>query len=162
MVLQRLLSDFGRPKRARTTNMPEEEAAQLYERRAAELQRLDLCGRRPFPKVGRPTLQSLYEKALILPDSTKHITDKTVLHGWKRGMSVVADVQKVFACAGHAVIEKHEQEHEPASAEPVIEKHEQEHELAAAEPPQKKQRTRVARHHIQWFLSLADRLHVHG
>ena len=77
-------------------------------------------------------------------------------------MSIVADVQEVFACAGHAVIEKHEQEHEPASAEPVIEKHEQEHELAAAEPPHKKQRTRVARNHIQWFLSLADRLHVHG
>ena len=37
----------------------EEEAAQLYERRAAELKRLDLRGRRPFPKVGRPTLQSL-------------------------------------------------------------------------------------------------------
>ena len=61
-------------------------------------------------------------------------------------MSVVADVQEVFACAGHAVIEKHEQEHEPA----------------AAEPPHKKQRTRVARHHIQWFLSLPSRLHVHG
>ena len=61
-------------------------------------------------------------------------------------MSVVADVQEVFACAGHAVIKKHEQEHE----------------LAAAEPPHKKQRTRVARHHIQWFLSLADRLHVLG
>ena len=61
-------------------------------------------------------------------------------------MSVVADVQEVFACAGHAVIEKHEQEHEPA----------------AAEPPHKKQQTRVARHHIQWFLSLANRLHVHG
>ena len=28
MVLQRLLSDFGRPKRARTTTMAEEEAAQ--------------------------------------------------------------------------------------------------------------------------------------
>ena len=56
--------------------MAEEEAAQLYERRAAELKRLDLCGRRPFPKVGRPTLQSLYENALILqvrtdPDSTR-------------------------------------------------------------------------------------------
>ena len=144
--------------------MAEEEAAQLYERRAAELKRLDLCGRRPFPKVGRPTLQSLYENALILqvrtnPDSTKHITDKTV---WKRGKSVVADVQEVFACAGHAIIEKHEQEHEPASAEPVIEEHEQEHEPAAADPPHKKQRTRVARHHIQWFLSLANRLHVHG
>ena len=151
MVLQRLLSDFGRPKSTMTTNMAEEEAAQLHERRAAELKRLDLCGRRPFPKVGRPTLQSLYENALILqvltgPDSTKHITDKTVLHGWKRGMSVVADVQEVFACAGHAVIEKHEQDHE----------------LAAAEPPHKKQRTRVARHHTQWFLSMADRLHVHG
>ena len=160
-------SDFGRPKRARTTNMAEEEAAQLHERRAAELKRLDPCGWRPFPMVGRPTLQSLYENALILqvrtdPDSTKHITDKTVPHGWKRGMSVVADVQEVFACARHAVIEKHEQEHEPASAEPVIEKHEQEYELAAAELPHKKQRTRVARHHIQWSLSLADRLHVHG
>ena len=61
------------------------------------------------------------------PDSTRHITDKTVPHGWKRGMSVLADVEEVFACAGHAVIEKHEQEHEPASGEPVIEKHEQEH-----------------------------------
>ena len=55
--------------------MTEEEAAQLHERRAAELKRL--CGRRPFPKVGRPTLQSLYENALILqvrtdPDSTRH------------------------------------------------------------------------------------------
>ena len=110
--------------------MAEEEAAQLCERRAAELKRLDLCGRRPFAKIGRPTLQSLYENALILqvrtdPDSTKHITGKTVPHGWKRGMSVVADVQEAFACAGHAVIEKHEQEHE----------------LAAAEPPHKKQRT---------------------
>ena len=46
--------------------MAEEEAAQLCERRAAELKRLDLCGRRPFPKVGRPTLQTLYENALIL------------------------------------------------------------------------------------------------
>ena len=81
----------------------------------------------------------------IDPDSTKHITDKTVLHGWTRGISVVADVQGVFACAGLAVIEKHEQEHEPASAEPVIERHEQEHEPAAAEPPHKKLRTRVAR-----------------
>ena len=77
-------------------------------------------------------------------------------------MSVVDDVQEVFACAGHAVIEKDEQEHKPASAEPVIERHEQEHESAAAEPPHKKQRTRVARHHILWFLSLADRIHVHG
>ena len=68
------------------------------------------------------------------PDSTRHITDKTVPHGSKRGVSVVADVQEVFACAGHAVTEKHEQEHEPASAEPVIQKHEQEHEPAAAEP----------------------------
>ena len=126
--------------------MAEEEAAQLWERRAAELKRLGLSGRRRL-KVGRPTLQSLYENALILqvrtdPDSTKHITDKTVPHGWKRGMSVLADVQEVFAGAGHAVIEKHEQEHE----------------LAEAEPPHKKQRTRVARHHIRWFLSLADRL----
>ena len=61
MVLQRLLSDVGRPKRPRTTTMAEEEATQLYERRAAKLKRLDLCGRRPFPIVGRPTLQSLYE-----------------------------------------------------------------------------------------------------
>ena len=53
-------------------------------------------------------------------------------------MSVVADVQEVFACAGHAVIEKHEQEHEPASAVPVIEKHEQEHEPAAPKPLHKK------------------------
>ena len=63
--------------------MAEEEATQLYKRRAAELKRLDLCGRRPFPKVGRPTLESLCDNALILqvrtdPDSTKHITDKTV------------------------------------------------------------------------------------
>ena len=77
-----LVSGDGRPKR----NMAEEEAAQLCERRAAELKRLDLRGRRPFPKVGRPTLQSLYENSLILqvrtdPDSTKHITDKTVPHG---------------------------------------------------------------------------------
>ena len=134
-----------------------------WERRAAELKRLDLCGRRPFPKVGCPTLQSLYENAFILqvrtdPDSTKHITDKTVLHGWKRGMSVVAAVQEVFACAGHAVIEKHEQEHEPASAEPVIEKHEQEHELAAAELLHKKQRTRMARHHIRWCSSVLESL----
>ena len=61
--------------------MAEEEAAQLYERRAGELKRQDPCGPRPFPKVGRPTLLSLYENALILqvrtdPDSTKHITDK--------------------------------------------------------------------------------------
>ena len=48
------------------------------------------------------------------------------------------------------------------SVEPVIEKREQEHEPAAAEPPHKKQRTRVARHHIQWFLSLPNRLQVHG
>ena len=54
--------------------------------------------------------------------------------------------KRYFACVGHAVIEKHEQEHEPA----------------AAEPPHKKQWTRVARHQIQWFLSLADRFHVHG
>ena len=120
-----------------------------------------------FAKPVRECFDCLYENALILqvrtdPDSTKHITDRTVPHGWKRGMSVLADVQEVFACAGHAVVEKHEQEHEPASAEPVIEKREQEHELAVAEPPHKKQRTRVARHHIQWFLSLANRLHVHG
>ena len=85
-------------------------------------------------------------------------------------MSVVADVQEVFACAGHAliekheqehepasaerVIEKHEQEHEPASAERVIEKHEQEHEPASAEPPHKKQRTRVARHPHSMVLDL--------
>ena len=83
--------------------MAEEEAAQLYELRAAELKRLDPCGRRPLPKVGRPTLQRPHENALILqvridPDSTKHITHKTVLHGWKRGVSLVADVQEVFAC----------------------------------------------------------------
>ena len=77
-------------------------------------------------------------------------------------MSVVADFQEVFACAGHAVVEIHEQEHEPASVEPVIDKREQENEPAAAEPPHKKHRTRVARHHIQWFLSLANRLHVYG
>ena len=47
-------------------------------------------------------------------------------------MSVCADVQEVFASAGHAAIEEHEQEHEPA----------------AAEPRYKKQRTRVARRHI--------------
>ena len=61
--------------------MAEEETAQLYERRAAELKRLDLCGRMPFPKVGRPTLQSLYENSLILqvrtyPYSTKRITEE--------------------------------------------------------------------------------------
>ena len=61
-------------------------------------------------------------------------------------MSVLIDVREVFACVGHAVIEEHEQEHEPA----------------AAVPPHKKQRTRVAEHHIQWFLSFADKLHVHG
>ena len=131
--------------------MAEEEVAQHYERRAAELKRLDLCGRRPFSKVGRPTLQCLYEIALIVqvridPYSTRHITDKTVPNGWKRGMNVFADVHEVFASAGHAVIEEHEQEREPV----------------AAEPPHKKQRTRVARHHIRCFLSLADRLHVHG
>ena len=60
-------------------------------------------------------------------------------------MSVFADVHEVFACAGHAVIEEHEQEREPA----------------AAEPSHKKQRTRVTRHPIRWFLSLADRLNVH-
>ena len=54
-------------------------------------------------------------------------------------MSVVADVQEVFACAGHAVIEKHEQEHEPAAVELL---------------------TRNSGH--VWPDSLADRLHVHG
>ena len=39
--------------------MAVEEATQLYERRAAELKRQDLCGRRPFPKVGRPTFAKL-------------------------------------------------------------------------------------------------------
>ena len=68
------------------------------------------------------------------PDSTRHITDKTVPIGWKRGMSVFADMQEVFPGAGHAAIEEHEQEHE----------------LAAAEPPHKKQLTPVARHHTQW------------
>ena len=42
---------------------------------------------------------------------------------------------KVFASVGHAAIEEHEQEHEPAVA-------------AAAEPPRKKQRTRGAKHHM--------------
>ena len=107
--------------------------------------------RATLSKVGRPTLQSLYENALIVqvravPDSTRHITDKTVPNGWMRGMSVFADVHEVSASAGHAVIEEHEQEHE----------------LAAAEPPHKKLRTRVARRHVRWFLSFADRLHVHG
>ena len=123
MVLQRLLSDFGRPKRPRTTTTAEEEAAKLDVRHAAELKRLGLGGQRPPFKVGRPSWQSLYEDALFLqvrtdPDSTRHITDKTVPNGWKRGMSVFADVHEVFFCAGHAVIEEHEQEHEPAAAEP--------------------------------------------
>ena len=86
MVLQRLLSDFERPKRPRTTTTAEEEAAQLNERRAAELKRLGLSGQRPPFKVGRPSLQSLCEDALFLqvrtdPDSTLHITDKTVPNG---------------------------------------------------------------------------------
>ena len=59
-------------------------------------------------------------------------------------MSVSADVQQVFASAGHAGFEEHEQEQEPAAA-------------AAAEPPRKKQRTRVAKHFIHLFLSLVDR-----
>ena len=156
----RLLLLVGRPKRSRTTTTTEEEAAKLNERRAAELKRLGPSGRRPPFKIGRPSLQSLYEGALYLkvrtdPDSARHITDNTVPNGWKRGMSVFADVHEVFACPGHAVIEKHEQEHEqehaPAAEEP-----------AAAEPPHKKQRTPLAEHHIQWFLRLADRLHVHG
>ena len=84
--------------------MAEEEAAQLYELRAAKLKRLDLFGRKPFPKVGRPTLQRPHENVLILlvridPDSTKHIPNKTVLHGCKGGVSVDADVQKVFPCS---------------------------------------------------------------
>ena len=87
MVLQRLLSDFGRPKRPRTTTTAEEGAAKLNERRASELKRLGLSGRRPPFKVGRPSLQSLKEDALFLqvrtdPDSTEHITDKTVPKGW--------------------------------------------------------------------------------
>ena len=103
---------FRTTEEGQDTDIAEEEAAQLYERRAAELKRLDLCGRRPFPKVGRPNLQSLYENALFLQvrtdlDSTKHITDKTVPHGWKRGMSVVADVQdgsfEVFVVFTHTV-----------------------------------------------------------
>ena len=61
----------------------------------------------------------------------------------------MADVQRVFAGAGHAAIEEHEQEDELAAD-------------AAGEPLRKKQRTRVAKHHTHWFLSLADRLHAHG
>ena len=111
--MQRLLSNFGRPKRPKTAPLASSRAAQLHERRAAELKRLGLCGRRPFSK---------YENALVVqvrtdPDSTSHITDKTVPIGWKRGMSVFADVHEVFASAGHAAIEEHEQEHEPAAAE---------------------------------------------
>ena len=146
--MQRLLLDFGRPIRASSAS---DVSLQLHERRAAELKRLGLNEQRHHPKAGRPSLQSLYEKDLAVqvrtdPDSTRHITDKTVPIRWKRGMSVLADVQQIFAGAGHTAIEKHEQEHEPAEAE----------------PPHKKQRTRVARHHIRWFLSLADRLHAHN
>ena len=77
MVLQRLLSDFGRPKRPKTANMAEEEVAQLYELRAAELKRLDLCGRKPFSKVGRPTLQSLCGNALFVLILTPRGTSPT-------------------------------------------------------------------------------------
>ena len=113
MVVQRLLSDSGRPWRAST--------AKLHERRAGELKRLGLSEQRPLPWVGRPSLQSLYERALAAqvradPDSTRHVTDKSVPVGWKRDMSVLAAVQQVFASAGLAAIEEHEQEHELAAA----------------------------------------------
>ena len=153
MWVQRLLSDVGRPRRPKTAPLASDDAAQIHERRAGELKPPALM-QRPRSKVGRPSVQSLYEGALAAkvragPDSTRHITDQSVPVGWKRDMSVLPDVQQVFVSAGHVAIEEHEQEHE------------QEHEpaaAAAAEPPRKKQRTRVAKHHIHWFLSLADRL----
>ena len=40
MVVQRLLSDFGRPRRPKTAPLASDDAAQLHERRAGELKRL--------------------------------------------------------------------------------------------------------------------------
>ena len=106
------------------------------------------------------------ESIIVLVADWISLKDLTIRHC---GRSKGADGQKVDKMGQNAIWGSgvlleipHEQENEPASAEPVIEKHEQEHDPAAAEPPLKKQRTRVARHHIPWFLSLADRLHVHG
>ena len=82
--------------------------------------------------MSRQSFPSDLQLNLMTPRGTS--PTRSVPVGWKRSTNVFSDVQEVFASAGTA-IEEHEQEHEPA----------------AAEPPHKKQRTRVA-----------DRLHVHG
>ena len=120
MLVQRLLADFGRLRRPKTAPLASDDAAQLHERRAGELKRLNLSVQRPLSKLGRPSLQSLYERTLAAqvradPDPTRHITDKSVV-GWKRDMSVLVVVQQVFTSAGRAAIEGQEQEHEPAAA----------------------------------------------
>ena len=72
-----------------------------------------------FPELVARVCKSLYERALAAqvradPDSTRHVTDKSVPVGWKRDMGVLAAVKQVFASAGLAAIEEHEQEHELA------------------------------------------------
>ena len=79
VVVQRLLSDFGRPRRPKTP-LASDDAAQLHERRAGELKRLGLRVQRPLSKVGRPSLQSLHARALaaqVRADPTPRGTSPT-------------------------------------------------------------------------------------
>ena len=66
MVLQRLLSDFGRPKRARTTTMAEEEAGR---RRAASKHEAIDEGHHPEWSMRLNSVQ--HEKNHQVPDTTR-------------------------------------------------------------------------------------------
>ena len=80
--------------------------AKLHERRAGEFKRLGLSGQRPLPRVGRPSLQSLYELAWAFAGCA--------LTQIPRGTSPTNLCP--FASAGLAAIEEHEQEHQLAAA----------------------------------------------
>ena len=59
-VVQRLLSDFGRPRRPKTVPLASDDVAQLHERHAGELKRLGFSAEASFqgwsPEFAKPLL----------------------------------------------------------------------------------------------------------
>eukprot|EP00971_Amphidinium_carterae_P270485 5366889-Amphidinium_carterae.1 len=97
-----------------------------------------------------------------IPSSTLPLSlTKEVPPGWKRGMSVLFDAEATVAGAGHTAVDVlqeptavavHQEPPPPADPAPAH----------PAARPAKKRRVRVAKHHVRWFLSLADNLARHG
>eukprot|EP00971_Amphidinium_carterae_P005834 115458-Amphidinium_carterae.2 len=92
--MQRLLSDFARPKQPMP--LPPQAAEDRNASRQAELTRLGLPARMAPAKVGRPTLQSLCEGALaaqihVDPHFVQHIASKK-----KQPLLMLATQQSMF------------------------------------------------------------------